>query len=145
MMNHKQHQGGGIPGSLTKISHLLFELDLGLILVTSYTESINNSRLFKDYTGNEVHMQDYNVELLLRRYTCLSSVSRKSAVLKGGTIGKSAKPKFYLELCGLKSVLFCQKVRGGEGISKRVQADEVSSGVSPTVGRNSADVNTAEV
>jgi len=43
MMNHKHHLGNGIPGSLPKINHLLFELDLGPILITSYTESINKS------------------------------------------------------------------------------------------------------
>lgn len=100
MMNHKQHLGSGIPGSLQEINHLVFVLDLGPILSTSYTESINSSSLFKDYTGNDVHMQDYDVELL-RRCTCLSSVFRNAAVLKGEAIGKSAKPKFYLELCGL--------------------------------------------
>ena len=71
-MNHKQHLGSGIPGSLQEINHLVFVLDLGLILSTSYTESINNnSSLFKDYTGNDVHMQDYDVELLKGALACL--------------------------------------------------------------------------
>lgn len=147
MTNHKQHLGSGVPGSLPKINHLIFELDLGPMPISSYTESINDSGLFKDYTGNEVHMQDYSAELL-RRCTCLSSVPRRVAVQKGGATGKSAKPTFFFFgalWVEINTICFSQKVSNGEGTSKRVQADEVSSSVPPAGGRSTADVNAAEV
>lgn len=142
MTNCKQHLGSGILGSLPKINHLLFELDLEPILTTSYTESVNSPSLFEDYTGNEV--QDYNVELLLRRCTCLSSVSCCSA--KGTKNWKISRTQILFRdlWVEINTACFSQKVRDEEGMSKRVQADEVSS-VLPTAGRSSAVVNAAEV